>query len=249
MMNARNQNLVGVIVCVVLVLTDTNATAAYIQIGVSAEDPTDGAFGASDPYGSTSVIHTYTDPSVTPSYDAGLDFLLTDGLAIYPSIDTNHVFVIYSPLGDSPAITNVDYNYVPEFQVGDTYTQHISLRDGVGIGAYVDLSINLLDLAPSDGITYALSMDTDGDRSFDSFASGKLADIGEGGSLWNGNVYVSKGVDVRDASTSTGYSEHFGELTLTVHAIPEPSSIMLLLLAGTCATVHLARRYHSPSRR
>ncbi|MCG2659932.1 MAG: PEP-CTERM sorting domain-containing protein, partial [Kiritimatiellae bacterium] len=67
-------------------------------------------------------------------------------------------------------------------------------------------------------------------------------EVGEGGSLWDGNTYFSPGVDVRNTSTSTGESQYVGKIDFNVTQIPEPSALASLLIGGGVIAFAMWRR-------
>lgn len=224
--------------------TATTAEADSISLGVYANDLTDGQLGAANPYGSTCVIQTSDEAGVSPTYDAGFDRLIEDTLENIPGIATSQAFAIYNPVGESPNIDNTDFNNVPNFQDGDTYTVHFSILDNIGDGAFVNMKVDLAGLNIDSGkeVSYELAMDTDGDHTYDSFVQGNLSEVSEGENIWEGNVYVPAGVDIRNTNTLTGYSNDFGRLNLTTNNVPEPSVLSSFLIGGGVGALLLAKK-------
>ena len=222
------------------------ANAEYIQVGISANDLTGGQLGCENPLGTYSEIQTSDNPLATNGYDIGLDHTINETFDNIPGgVDDTHVFSIYSPLGENQAITNVSNNYIQNFQDGETHTMHLSLRDDVGLGAYINMNIDLLGFNVNAGTdsSYNFSIDTDGNGTLETSVTGMLSDISESGNIWNGNVYVPSGLDIRNTNTSTGYSHHFGKIDFNITSVPEPSILALLAGAGlTGAGLATSRR-------
>ncbi len=229
------------IVIMPVVSQENTANAEYIDV---IQEPVD-LIGNGESFVSTpGSIQTYDNHAFTSGYDSGADILLNKTFGTIPDLSNSKVFCTYSSLGTGLDTSNVDLNKTFTFQDGESYTMHFSIRDGPGGGGYVDMNIKLADyeVALGTDVSYNVSMDTNGDDVFDSFSSGLLSSVGEGNNLWRDNVFISDGLDVRNTSTSTGVSEHFGKIDFNVSSIPEPSMLTSLLIGGGVGAFALRRR-------
>ena len=212
----------GVVLCM-----GAEADADYIQV-VNTTNPDYPV--ASFP----AVLDANYASGTTPGYDASVDHELDTSISPY-----DYNFVTFQDLDGH----DVDYNFAPEPEIGDTYTFLLGFENGGGNFYGLENSLRLADfnVNNSNGVTdyeWSLLVDTSGmGEDYNFSRSGLLSEVWASDDKtfaeWEQTLPLA--MDWKDGET-------YGTLTLTAIGVPEPSTAGLLVGAGLAVGALRRRR-------